>query len=98
MPVLRGEPEFHRTMYWRLKHRGQRAMRDGRWKYLLVDGNEYLFDVDADERERANLAHREQARLDALRDNWLAWNATMPEIPADATVSLGYSTKDMPQR
>jgi arylsulfatase A-like enzyme len=85
-------------MYWRMKHRGQRAMRDGQWKYLLVDGNEYLFDVEADERERANLAHREKARLDALRDSWLAWNATMPEIPADATVSLGYSDKDMPQR
>jgi arylsulfatase A-like enzyme len=98
LPVLRGGSEFHRTMYWRMKHRGQRAMRDGQWKYLLVDGNEYLFDVEADERERANLAHREKARLDALRDSWLAWNATMPEIPADATVSLGYSDKDMPQR
>lgn len=98
MSVLRGGPEFHRAMYWRMKHRGQRAMRNGRWKYLLVDGNEYLFDVEADERERANLALRERARLDALRDSWLAWNATMPEIAADATVSLGYSVKDMPQR
>ena len=26
------------------------------------------------------------------------WNATMPPIPEDATVSLGYSVKDMPQR
>ncbi len=98
MPVLRGGAEFHRPMHWRMKHRGQRAMRDGRWKYLLVDGNEYLFDLEADERERANRALREGAQLDALRDRWLAWNATMPEIPADATVSLGYSIKDMPQR
>ncbi len=29
---------------------------------------------------------------------WEDWNATMPPIPADATVSLGYSAKDMPQR
>lgn len=98
MPVLRGGPGFHRTMYWRMKHRGQRAMRDGRWKYLLVDGHEYLFDVEADERERANRALREGPRLEAMRDGWLAWNATMPEIPVDATVSLGYSVKDMPQR
>ena len=27
-----------------------------------------------------------------------AWNASMPPIPSDATVSLGYSVKDMPQR
>jgi hypothetical protein len=73
-------------------------MRDGRWKYLLVDGNEYLFDLEADERERANRALREGSRLDALRDRWLAWNATMPQIPPDASVSLGYSVKDMPQR
>ena len=29
---------------------------------------------------------------------WEAWHASMPSIPDDATVSLGYSAKDMPQR
>jgi hypothetical protein len=33
-----------------------------------------------------------------MRADWEAWNATMPPIPEDATVSLGYSVKDMPQR
>ena len=32
-----------------------------RWKYLRVDGNDYLFDLAADERERANRAQREPA-------------------------------------
>jgi hypothetical protein len=32
-----------------------------------------------------------------MRAAWEAWDATMPPIPADATVSLGYSVKDMPQ-
>jgi hypothetical protein len=36
--------------------------------------------------------------LQRLRADWEAWNATMPPIPEDATVSLGYSVKDMPQR
>ena len=36
--------------------------------------------------------------LAAMRDAWLAWNATMPAIPDEAVVSLGYSVKDMPQR
>ena len=98
LPLLRGGAEFHRTMHWRMKHRGQRAMRDGAWKYLMVDGHEYLFDLDADERERANRAPREGSRLEAMRERWLAWNASMPEIPLDATVSLGYSAQDMPQR
>ncbi len=89
---------FERPLHWRMNHRGQRALRLGDWKYLRVDGNDYLFNIPADERERANLAHREPARLQALRAQWEAWNATMPAIPQDATVSLGYSVKDMPQR
>ena len=98
LPLLRGGPELRRVMHWRMNHRGQRALRDGRWKYLQVDGHEYLFDIDADERERANRAPLEPERLAALRQAWLDWNETMPPIPTDATVSLGYSAADMPQR
>ena len=89
---------FDRPMFWRMNHRGQRAMRQGPWKYLRVDGNDYLFNIDADARERANLAKREPDRLAAMRQAWEAWETTMPPIPEDATISLGYSYKDMPQR
>ncbi|NPC57140.1 sulfatase family protein [Caenimonas soli] len=99
LPVLhQAGQRFPRPLHWRMNHRGQRALRDGDWKYLRVDGNDYLFNIPADERERANLAAREPQRLAALRGAWEQWNATMPPIPADATVSLGYSAKDMPQR
>ncbi|WBY03393.1 sulfatase-like hydrolase/transferase [Ramlibacter tataouinensis] len=99
LPVLR-QPgcEFERPLYWRMNHRGQRALRAGRWKYLRVDGHDYLFDIPADERERANLAARDPQRLARLREDWEAWNAGMPPIPADATISLGYGYADMPQR
>jgi arylsulfatase A-like enzyme len=89
---------FERPLYWRMNHRSQRALRVGDWKYLQVDGFEYLFNLAQDERERANLARQQPQRLEAMRAQWLAWDATMPPIPADATVSLGYSAKDMPQR
>ena len=89
---------FERTMFWRMNHRGQRAMRQGPWKYLRVDGNDYLFNISADARERANLATRDPDRLAAMRQSWEVWNASMPPIPEDATISLGYSAKDMPQR
>lgn len=99
MPLLRDAAHrFHRPLHWRMNHRDQRALRDGDWKYLQVDGHEYLFDLSRDERERANLAKREPQRLAAMREAWLAWNAGMPPIPEDATVSLGYSATDMPQR
>jgi arylsulfatase A-like enzyme len=98
-PVLRNPAAtFERPMYWRMNHRSQRALRDGRWKYLRVDEHEYLFDIDADARERANRARREPERLAQMRDRWLAWNASVPPIPPDATISLGYGYADMPQR
>ncbi len=90
--------EFERPLYWRMNHRGQRALRIGNWKYLRVDGHDYLFNIAADERERANHAARAPARLQAMRALWEAWNAGMPPIPSDASVSLGYSARDMPQR
>ena len=97
--VLRNpEATFERPLYWRMNHRSQRALRVGDWKYLQVDGHEYLFNLAQDERERANLARVHPQRLDGLRAQWLAWDATMPPIPPDASVSLGYSVKDMPQR
>jgi arylsulfatase A-like enzyme len=96
--VLRGGPTFARTMFWRMNHRQQAALRDGDWKYLRVDGNEYLFNITADERERANLAAHAGPKLAQMRQAWLDWAADMPAIPADATVSLGYGVKNMPQR
>ena len=89
---------FEQPLYWRMNHRGQRALRDRNWKYLRVDGIDYLFDIPADERERANHAKRDPQRLAAMRAAWESWNATMPPIPEDATVSVGYSAQDMPQR
>ena len=89
---------FERPLFWRMNHRHQRALRDGAWKYLKVDDHEYLFNVEHDARERANLAAHHPQRMAAMRQQWLDWSQTVPEIPEDATVSLGYSVKDMPQR
>ena len=99
LPVLRDASHtFDRPLHWRMNHRGQRALREGDWKYLRVDGNDYPFNIPGDERERANQGKKDPERLERMRQAWEDWNATMPAIPEDATVSLGYSAKDMPQR
>ncbi len=86
-----------RDLCWRMKHRAQRALVRGDWKYLQVEGVEYLFDIGRDPRERANLRDREPALLAELRAAWEAWNATLPPIPEDAKVSLVFTTRDLPQ-
>lgn len=96
-PVLRDPAaRIDRALYWRMKYRNQRALREGRWKYLAIEEHEYLFDVAADERERANLARREPARLAAMRGRYEAWNATMKPPPEDARYTLVYGKQDMP--
>ena len=84
-----------RELFWRMKYRDQKAMRSGNWKYLSLEGNEFLFDLAKDARERANLARREAARLEAMRARYREWEAGVPPIPPDAAVSLVYDRKTM---
>lgn len=81
---------------WRMKHRSQRALVRVSWKYLHVEGIDYLFNLGSDERERANLAKREPQKLAELRDAWVAWDASLPPIPEDARVLKLYTKEDMP--
>jgi arylsulfatase A-like enzyme len=92
------DPTWQRPgdLCWRMKHREQRALVRGRWKYLRVDGVDFLFDLETDARERANLARREPSRLEELRAAWEAWNASLPPIPPEARVFKLFSHADMP--
>jgi arylsulfatase A-like enzyme len=79
-PALASREAPHpRKLYWRYKAGSQRAVRDGDWKYLRIAGNEFLFDVVADPRERANLKERRKDIFDRLKNDWEAWNAAMLE-------------------
>jgi arylsulfatase A-like enzyme len=97
MSVLR-DPNyaFERPLFWRMNHKGQRAFRLGNWKYLRIEGIEYLFNITRDERERANLIHKEAAIFSQMRQTYETWEATMLPIPTDAVISLGYGREAMP--
>ena len=84
-----------RELFWRMKYRQQKAMRTGEYKYLSLEGHEFLFNLAQDARERANLAKREPDRLAAMRARYGEWAASMPPIPADAAVSLVYDKSTM---
>ena len=91
LPVLLSErASYPRTLYWRYKTQGQRAVRDGDWKYLRINDNEFLFDLAADVRERANLRQRHAEVFERLRAQWEAWNAAQLPL-TDAVLSRGVS-------
>ena len=78
LPILAGgAPPHPRKLYWRFKAAQQRALRDGDWKYLKIAGNEFLFDVVKDPRERGNLKERYKDVFERLKVDWEAWSATM---------------------
>ena len=85
---------FERDLFWRMKYRNQKAMRSGEWKYLSIEGDEFLFNLASDERERANHAKREPQRVAALRGRYAAWEKTLPEFP-DARFSVPATKADL---
>jgi arylsulfatase A-like enzyme len=85
-----------RDLFWRMKFRSQKAARSGDWKYLSVDGHEYLFDLGRDERERANVIRRFPDKLTELKNKYAAWEAQLPPIPEDAAYSLVYGPAELP--
>ena len=98
LPVLAvPDRPIARELYWRMKFRNQKAMRAGPWKYLSLDGDEFLFDLSADQRERANRGRLEPQRLAAMRQRYAAWEATMPALPPEATFSVPYGKADLAQ-
>jgi len=77
--------DIERTLHWRMRDPAQRATRAGHWKYLAIDGREFLFDLAYDWRERTNFADDEPSRLASMRAAWERWNASMLPLPGEIT-------------
>ena len=67
--VNRGKP-----LFW--EWAGNRAARDGKWKYIHVDNQigDELYDIDNDRGENFNLATEHPEILKSLKDQWLKWS------------------------
>jgi len=85
---------FDRDLYWKMLYRNQKALRSGDWKYLSVEGDEFLYNLARDERERANLGKRDPKRLTAMRAKYQAWDDALPKHP-DATYAVPATKADM---
>jgi arylsulfatase A-like enzyme len=80
-----------RSLFWRYHSHSQGAARRGQYKYLSIDGTEYLFDVVADPQERGNLITHRPETFAALKAAWTTWNA---EMLAYTPQNNTWSTKD----
>lgn len=84
LPVLDGsKPTYERTLFWRYKANAQRAIRQGKWKYLKIGDNEFLFDLEADVRERANVRMHHADVFERLKKLWEDWDATFLPLNSD---------------
>ena len=78
LPMLSGaSPRLNRRLYWRFVGQRQSAVRDGAFKYLRVGKHEYLFNIDNDPRERANLAPEQPKVVARMRQTFETWNRSM---------------------
>jgi hypothetical protein len=85
---------FERELYWKMLFRNQKVLRAGDWKYLSVEGDEFLFNLANDQRERANFAKRDPKRLAAMRARYLAWEGALPKH-AGMTYSVPATKADL---
>jgi arylsulfatase A-like enzyme len=94
-----------RPLYWHYPHYGNQggvpsgSIRDGDWKLIefFEDQHVELFNLASDPLEQHDLAPRQPAKVDALREKLLAWRG---EVAAKMpTVNPNYTGKtEMPDR
>ena len=78
LPILKGEkPLQERTFFWRIQEEGmvQKAVRRGRWKYVLdgIERLEMLFDLERDPGERYTLYYEHPEVVNELRNSLGTW-------------------------
>lgn len=81
LPGLLNSKTQPRTVFWRHFAHSQRAVRQGRWKYLKMKNADYLFDIVSDPMERANKKDLEPKIFASLKDVFSKWDKDMIPYP-----------------
>ena len=79
-PVLAGRELPARALFW--EHEGNRAVRDGKWKLVALNGGPWeLYDVAADRAESKDLATDLPEQAVRLERQYAAWAARCGVLP-----------------
>lgn len=87
-------PGEERMLFWRYKWLDQKACRQGNWKYLRIAGNSFLFDIEKDPLEKANLKDRFPEKFAELVRVYDAWETGMLPLDPESN-SHGYTGREM---
>ncbi len=68
-----------RPVFWR--YRNQTAVRKGKWKYLRIKDEYFLFDLEKDLQEKNNLVYSQTAIADELKKLLMEWEEEMKSYP-----------------
>ena len=85
LPLLKDNRTVERTFFWRITRPSlnQRAVRQGKWKYVRDNGYKLLFDLSVDPGERKTLAYHHPDLVAKLRKRLADWeNEMAKEKPA----------------
>ena len=82
--ITDAKQQRQRTLYWRFKSSSQAAVREGEWKYLKLNQEEHLFNLQQDEREQADLKRVQPKIFARLKQQYAKWNASMLPYPEDS--------------
>jgi len=79
MPIMTEKKKtVERTIYWRTFQRAkQKAIREGKWKYLQDEKREYLFDLLADQGEKNDLKEIQEVIFNRLKKKYAKWEKTV---------------------
>lgn len=77
--LFNGKGMDDRTVFWR--YRNQKVARRDNWKYLEIEGEKYLFNIENDLPEQNNLLKKESNIGDKLQAEMAAWEKKMDQYP-----------------
>ena len=79
LPYINGDKPGapHEYLYWQNPDKDIDVIRDGRYKYLRIKGDEYIFDLENDISEEINIIDSSKPIYDRLKTQFKEWEKDM---------------------